>query len=173
MKTTEFYVKAKAEWKDSSRRKGGYFSYSDVKIENCIIKVIGGEAIITNENDQRTLKRISGKYFSFTGKKVTEKTYLKYSREIALKETARREALKQLWKEESDARVRAEEIKREAVKKEVSMIKIDEQWKSDKEEAMKLSGSVKADAFLAALKALLARNNIEKLQYFYQVMRCL
>lgn len=85
-KQTCFYLKANATWKDSSRRKGGYFSYSDMSVKNCLIEVAGNDVTIYENATAYGLtiyrKKMHGKYFSFTGKKVTERTFKKHLSEL-------------------------------------------------------------------------------------------
>lgn len=85
-KQTCFYLKANATWKDSSRRKGGYISYSDVSVKNCLIEVSGNDVIIYESATAYGLiihrKKLYGKYFNFTGRKVTEKTFNKHLSEL-------------------------------------------------------------------------------------------
>lgn len=178
-KTTksQFFVKATASWKDSSRRKGGYFSYSDITVEDALIEVNGNNAYIYSSVHYYGIsvctKKLSGKYFSCIGKQVTEKTFNKH---LAAKKSAQ---LK--FKAEVDARqaaqfkvtMEAAEAKKAAIAAEVASIKVDDQWQADKAAAMQLDGTAKNDAFIAAMKALLSRNGIEKLQYFYQTMKLL
>jgi hypothetical protein len=106
-----FYVKAKIMWKDSSRRKGGYFSYSDISFSNCLIEVKGNTAFIYTKSSVYE-KRINGKYFSFTGKQVTEKTFNKHLKE--------RKTFNDSLEEER--RVKAEQEK-QAIKKRLSEVK--------------------------------------------------
>ncbi len=67
------------------------------------------------------------------------------------------------------------ETRKNAIKYEIEMMltKTDEQWYSDKAEAMKLKGIDKNNAFIEALKSLLVRSGIEKLNFFYETMKAL
>ena len=110
-----FYVKAQASWKNSERRKGGYFSYFDIKKENCLIKVTGSEAVIIDKNNNYTVKRLSGKYFDFTGKKVTEKTFKKHL--LKIEKTALE--LKELYKAAEIAEKEKQEAERNKIISEI------------------------------------------------------
>lgn len=63
------------------------------------------------------------------------------------------------------------EEKNKAIDLEFESIKVDELFIQEKNDALKLSGADKNDAMIRTLKNLLRRNGIEKLNYFYQIMK--
>jgi len=81
-KETLFFIKSTVNYKNSSKG-GGYFKYSDVESKDCLLTITGnvctiyGQPIaagyVLTEN-----KMLTGKYFTYSGKKVTEKTFEKH-----------------------------------------------------------------------------------------------
>jgi len=67
------------------------------------------------------------------------------------------------FSKERDARFQAEK----------ATITTDAIWFEEKANALNLTGAAKNDAFTAAMKGLLKRNNIEKVEFFYQLMKAL
>lgn len=168
--TSQFYVKATASWKDSSRRKGGYFNYSDVVKNNCLIEVKGNVATIYADAIAAgyvitDTKLITGKYFEFKGKEVKEATFKKHLADRFNESTSLKEAYQAkiaIENQEKQDRINAEKA---AIKAEFDMIKFDDKFFEDKKLASTNS------QLIGAFKALLSRNNIERLQYFYQVLK--
>ncbi len=172
----KFYTNATATWKDSSRRNGGFFTYSDVTKTDCLIMTEKDTAVIFSDAIAAgyiitDTKRISGKYFSFNGTEVTEQEF-----DAALEaRQAEAQRLKAEWKDkqaaaEADWKA-ANDKKYAAVKAIADSIIVDEQWAKEKADAMTLSGPEKSRAFVAAFKGLLARNGKSEIPFFYQVMR--
>lgn len=79
----------------------------------------------------------------------------------------------ELAKIELEKSIIAEKEKQERFLNEKNSIKIDEIWVSEKQNALKLTGLEKNEAFISAFKGLLNRNNIEKVEFFYQLMKSL
>lgn len=77
-KQGRFFINCEVRYVESSRRKGGYFSYINILKKNCLVQVYGKVATIF-ENNNSTTKMVDGKYFEMRGKEVTRKTYLKHS----------------------------------------------------------------------------------------------
>lgn len=79
-----FFINSTVKYKESSRRKGGYFSYTDIELKNCIVKILKNKAYIYTENyflhnfSSPIIKVVNGKYFEMFAKEVSEKTYNKH-----------------------------------------------------------------------------------------------
>lgn len=172
---TQYFVKATVTYKDSSRRKGGYFSYTDVELSNCLVVINGTMANIYHTPHYHGIatdcKRTTGKYFNFSGKKVTKKTFDKYYAVLDQQHKDFKASYDAKQAAQTAAYAAEKEAKEAAINEEVEMIKIDQRWIDEKKAACQLEGLAKNDAFIAAMKGLLSRNGIEKLQYFYQVMK--
>ncbi len=175
----QYFVKATASWKDSSRRSGGYFTYSDVVKENALIVIEGNTAIIYSTPIAAgyvvsDVKKLTGKYFSFSGKEVKEATFNKHFKarqEQAMRLKVECEAKQKQAAQEQKAAI---DKKYAAIKAVADSIVIDEQWLKEKADAMTLRSAEKSRAFTAAFKGLLARNGKEqRIDYFFEVMRIL
>lgn len=56
---------------------------------------------------------------------------------------------------------------------ELKSIATDATWSQEKANALTLVGAAKNEAFISAMKGLLSRNNIEKVEFFYQIMKAI
>ncbi len=80
-KEIKYYINATVTYKDSYKRSGGYYTYTDGVINNAIVKVIGSKAYIYPELIKGQLwlnpiiKMTRGKYFNIMGDVATEEVF--------------------------------------------------------------------------------------------------
>ena len=101
---------------------------------------------------------------------LTSKSFWKLQFENKLKANYENAILNLAKKVRAKASLKAAELKESEIMAEVNLITIDSQYTKEVEEAKKINGIDKNNAYSSALKGLLSRNGIEKLKYFYQVM---
>ena len=178
-----YYKGATVKYKESFRRKGGYFTYEDFEIKNALVAIEGETAYIRQYNLEAVshsviTKQMRGKYLDFSGGKIiTEKTYQKHYK-ILYESIKQNEIIFNKKQAEIRESKRIEEenkdrIAKELFQQEFDKIKVDEIWLKEKQIALQLYGMEKNDAFIFAFKGLLNRNGIEKVNYFYKLMKCL
>lgn len=138
-KVSKFYTQATITFTESSRRKGGYFNYTDTEIKNAIVEVIGNKAFIYDKPGAKqiyyscTTKMTTGKYFNMQGKEVKKATFDKHLKSyLAIIESNKATA-----KAAQDEATRLGEMSLENAKQKIRQILTPEKMLSYEENAQK------------------------------------